>query len=131
MLRFALVVALFGVAAAPASALDVFASPSGNISCAMTPTSVRCDIARSDWRIVTRPKGCQGDFGQGLDVGRRSKRGGVVCAGDSTLGARRILPYGRSITAGSVRCTSRATGMACRNRLGHGFILSRESFWLF
>jgi uncharacterized protein DUF6636 len=131
VLRFALAVALFGVIVAPAAALDDFASPSGNISCLMDATSVRCDIARSDWRIVKRPKGCQGDFGQGLEVGRRSKRGEVVCAGDSALGARRILVYGRSITAGSLRCTSRSTGMTCRNGLGHGFILSRESFWLF
>jgi hypothetical protein len=99
----------------------------------MDATSVRCDIARSDWRIVKRPPGCEPgtDWGQGLTLGPRSRRGEVVCAGDSALGARRILPYGRSITAGSLRCTSRSTGMTCRNRLGHGFVLSTESFWLF
>ena len=126
-------VVLFGVFAAPASASEFFSSPSRNISCDLDAQSVRCDIGRRNWKITTPPAGCpsDSDFGQGLFVTRAGNRGRVVCAGDTALGARRVLPYGRSVTVGRITCMSRSTGMTCRNGRGHGFFLSRESFRLF
>jgi hypothetical protein len=42
-----------------------------------------------------------------------------------------ILRYGQSISRAGVVCTSRKSGLRCRNRSGHGFTLSRESQRLF
>ncbi len=38
-----------------------------------------------------------------------------------------ILGYGRSWAWHGVRCTSRRSGLTCRNQSGHGFVLSRQS----
>ena len=38
-----------------------------------------------------------------------------------------ILRYGRSWTWHGIRCTSRRTGLTCKNLAGHGFVLSRQS----
>jgi hypothetical protein len=38
-----------------------------------------------------------------------------------------ILRYGRSWTWRAIRCTSRRTGLTCKNQSGHGFVLSRQS----
>jgi hypothetical protein len=38
-----------------------------------------------------------------------------------------LLRYGRSWTWHGIRCTSRRTGLTCRNQSGHGFVLSRQS----
>jgi hypothetical protein len=38
-----------------------------------------------------------------------------------------VLRYGRSWTWRGIRCTSRRTGLTCKNLSGHGFVLSRQS----
>jgi hypothetical protein len=38
-----------------------------------------------------------------------------------------VLRYGRSWTWHGFRCTSRHTGLTCKNLSGHGFVLSRQS----
>jgi hypothetical protein len=61
-----------------------------------------------------------------MEVGRRG-RGHFICAGDTVLNDRRRLAYGSSIRRGRYLCTSRRSGMRCRNsRTGHGFKLSRQ-----
>jgi hypothetical protein len=37
------------------------------------------------------------------------------------------LPYERGWQRAGLRCTSRASGVTCRNTGGHGFFLSRQS----
>ncbi|MGZ8739995.1 MAG: DUF6636 domain-containing protein [Gaiellaceae bacterium] len=37
-----------------------------------------------------------------------------------------VLRYGRSWTWHGIRCTSRRTGLTCKNPSGHGFVLSRQ-----
>jgi hypothetical protein len=37
-----------------------------------------------------------------------------------------ILGYGRTWRRGGFACASRRTGVTCRNRAGHGFVLARE-----
>jgi hypothetical protein len=123
--------ALLLMLAAPAdAALRQFQSPSKNIGCAISRSFARCDIDERDWRKPPRPRGCELDWGQGLVVGRRG-RGQVVCAGDTTAGAGRVLRYGRSIHMGAMTCSSRRSGMRCRARSGHGFFLSRQAYRLF
>jgi hypothetical protein len=124
------VVATFAIAA-PASALTLFRSPSGNIGCALDKGGVRCDIRQRSWSPPPKPKWCDLDWGQGLTVAKRGK-GHYVCAGDTVLGARRVLRYGKAIRRGRFRCASRRSGMRCVNRTnGHGFTLSREHAHVF
>ena len=135
-MRAALISVLVLAAAAPTAAgarLEFFRSPSGNISCYLDARNARCDIADKEWTIAKRPKGCPRDieFGQGLTVSSRGSRGQVVCAGDTALGAKKVLAYGRSLTVGRLKCTSRRSGMTCRNRGGHGFRISRTRHDLF
>jgi Family of unknown function (DUF6636) len=116
-------------ARARATALSQFQSPSRNIGCAITRRFARCDIRQKQWQ-APRPQGCPrfSDFGQGLVVSRRSRRGQVVCAGDTTLGAGPVLAYGKRIRRGRMHCRSRRRGMTCRNGKRHGFFISRGSY---
>ena len=109
-----------------AAAATFFQSPSQNIGCVIERSSgVRCDIRQRSWRPPPRPDSCPVDWASGVTVGR-SGRAMFTCAGDTVLGMGSALAYGRSITRGRFRCTSRRTGMRCRNqRSGHGFRLSR------
>ena len=38
------------------------------------------------------------------------------------------LPCGKSWRHGTFTCTSRVTGVTCRNRAGHGLFVSRQSW---
>jgi hypothetical protein len=129
LLGVAVVLAL--VLPARASAFIGFHSPSGNIGCVMERAGVRCDIREHDWPTPPKPKSCELDYGGGVFVGKKH-RAGFVCAGDTTLGIGKALPYGSSKHLGRFHCTSLERGMRCRNRRnGHGFLLSRESVHLF
>jgi hypothetical protein len=59
----------------------------------------------------------------------------VLCAGDPgpflVETRARVLAYGRTRSAGGISCSSRTTGLTCRNRSGHGFFLSRERWRTF
>jgi hypothetical protein len=123
----ALAVLLGALAAAvPASAAVSFHSPSGNIRCVIAPkTYTRCDITSRAWRPPPKPRTCEFDWGNTLEVGLRG-RGKFGCVSDA-IDPGRVLPYGESITRGRFRCRSRTSGMRCVNtRNGHGFALSRQ-----
>jgi hypothetical protein len=122
-----------GDGAAPAADLEVteltaFQSPSGNIGCQIDRESVRCDIGERDWQPPAPPADCDLDFGQGISL----SAGGTaefVCAGDTTLGAGEQLAYGRSISAGLLRCESSSAGITCRDiESGRGFSIARKDF---
>lgn len=132
---------LLGLAAAllvPATgafALVQFQSPSTNIGCIGDAASVRCDIRTTSATPPKRPKACRYDWGSAFEV-NRTGRGHGLCAGDTALATpgdgRRKLAYGTSIRLGpKLVCTSRTTGMTCRNSGGHGFTLSRTVTRLF
>jgi hypothetical protein len=114
--------------AAGAASPQAFSTPSRNIGCVYFAPELRCDIRNGLSPKAPRPRGCPSftDWGQGLTLGARSA--GIVCAGDTALGAPNVLAYGRTWHRGSITCTSRATGLTCRNARGHGFFLSRESW---
>lgn len=97
--------------------LLAFKSPSGNITCVMSTSDGA--FAQCELRSMR--------IGGGFMVPAhgRVKRYDV---GDDDLADRRfVLQYGRSRSLGRFRCTSRESGMSCRNhRSGHGFVISRE-----
>ena len=54
------------------------------------------------------------------------------CAGDlgvlAEQGIAPVLAYGTAWHQGAYRCSSAAAGLTCRNRSGHGFFLSRQTW---
>lgn len=108
-----------------------FALPSRNIACALTTELARCDIGTKSWTPPPKPADCEFDYGMGVTVEGTAK-GRLSCVSDSTLGFTDVLPYGRALRAGDFVCTSRETGVECRNTAtGHGFTLAREAYTLF
>lgn len=129
----ACVLVALGVLAPTAGAQGLvgFQSPTRNIGCSLDATNARCDIRKRDWSPPKKPANCELDWGQGLDIGRTGSRGRFFCAGDTALGAGKALAYGKSITRGGITCTSRKSGMTCKNARGHGFRISRGSYRTF
>lgn len=73
---------------------------------------------------------------QGVDyVGNRiaftgtSKAKVQQCAGDAgpfaDPKATKVLPNGKTWTGGGMSCTSKATGMTCKNKKKHGFTMNK------
>ena len=54
----------------------------------------------------------------------------IFCPGGASgdKPAYRILAYGQSRQLGPFACTSRVTGVTCRNRTGHGLFISRQAY---
>ena len=110
--------------AAPAAAKVVdFQTPSKRIVCAYAtgtgePAFIRCDLRFLNDRAVI------------LEAGRRARKVKVTDAvGDPSSP---VLAYGRSRSFGRFTCTSRTTGLTCRDRRsGHGFEVSRQRQRLF
>jgi hypothetical protein len=109
-----------------------FSSPSGNIGCEIDNRFVRCDLASHSWNAPPKPASCDVDWVSGLGVGKHGK-GYFVCAGDTAVDSHApVLKYGHWLRDGPLKCTSRATGMTCKNvRTGHGFFGSRERYRIF
>lgn len=120
-----------GYGIAPDSLVQ-FRSPTGKIGCVATnmdgPFSLRCDVATPLYRRPTRARSCPLDYGEYGDSFTLPARARAVwtCHGDTTLGAGRVLRYGRTWSWGPFRCTMRTSGITCRNRGGHGFVLSQQ-----
>ena len=111
-----------------------FRTPSKNIGCAYYPASVtgkvvfRCDLL-SGLRPAPKRQ-CEGDW-TGATMSLRGFAG-PTCAGDTVYDNRApILRYGSTWTLAGLSCSSKATGLTCRNRDGHGFFLSRQSWRTF
>jgi hypothetical protein len=124
--------------AAPAQAVLVqFRTPTSNIGCVYssepgrTGPYLRCDILSGLKPKPRRPNGCTVDWTFGFQM-NRTGRARTVCAGDTAVNTHaKILRYGHKWTAGGFSCTSRRTGLRCRNRSGHGFSLRRSHSYRF
>jgi hypothetical protein len=111
-----LVAGLLAPAGAQAAYRD-FKSPSGQLACAFysdaeTPRFVRCEWDGANDRAVTL-----GETGKG----KRVKITDTVRTKKAP-----VLAYGKSTKFGRLRCTSRRSGLTCRNEAGHGFTISIE-----
>lgn len=91
---------------------------------------LRCDIRGGLKPRPPRPKRCSSsefdvDWAQGI-VLQATGRAQVVCAGDTTLGARgRLLRKGSVWRRGGIAChVLAAQRLVCANARGHGFVLS-------
>jgi hypothetical protein len=133
----AVLVAMLALAlAAPAEAVVLhFRTPSSNIGCIFSTEAtlggayLRCDIL-SGLKPKPRRRGCDLDL-TGYELSPRG-RATIVCAGDTAVNKRtRALRYGSKWSRGGFTCTSKKTGLSCRNRSGHGFVLSRAHSYRF
>jgi hypothetical protein len=137
--RAALLAAFLSLNFAPsagAAKFSYFHTPSDNIGCAMYDKGeqgifVRCDIGEHAWSLPPRPhtKACRElDYISGLVLGPKGKSH-FFCAGDTAMHQGSVLAYGDSRRVGRFTCTSRTSGVTCRNRRnGHGLFLSRASY---
>ena len=108
-----------------------FRTPSKNIVCALTTTSVRCDIIRKDWQPPPKPADCELDWGFGMHID--NGKAGFLCAGDSVIGtAKTTLEYGHALRAGDLLCDSESSSLRCSDgKSGHGFALAVAQYTLF
>jgi hypothetical protein len=108
-----------------------FTSPSGNVGRYIDPTSARCAISDRDWTPPPRVGDCEFGYGQGINLST-GEAPNFVSAGDTALGGGAPLAYDQSVSAGSLRCGSAATGITCTDSTtGHGFSIAREKYQLF
>jgi hypothetical protein len=136
--RIAVVFALALAFAASAQAVTVqFRTPSANIGCVFSSEPgrvgpyLRCDILSGLKPKPARPKGCTLDWTFGFQL-RWKGRATTVCAGDTAVDRRaRVLRYGKTWSRGGFTCVSRRTGLRCKNRAGHGFLLSKQHSYRF
>jgi hypothetical protein len=112
-----------------------FRSPSHNIYCHVAVwkggNEARCDVLQHSYRVPPKPKWCHFDWPGSVTLSHKAR---FACVSDPATGSLhvRTLAYGSHVRAGHIRCTSRTTGVTCRNlRTGHGFKVSREAAHFF
>nr|WP_157747434.1 DUF6636 domain-containing protein [Cohaesibacter sp. ES.047] len=110
-------------------------TPSTNIYCngyVSNGGGIDCTIvSRQGAPAMPRPKSCSGTWGHAFSV-EGSGRATMSCGGrPSRVDYSDIASYGRSANFGDIRCTSKRTGLTCRNKSGHGFFLSRRQQKIF
>lgn len=129
-----LVPLVLALLAGPAAA-EFFRTPSGNVHCygqGGQDGFVDCEVLETTvGPLLARPRDCEMDWGRRFSVAAFGPAG-LVCAGDTLRDASSpVLPYGSTLSFGAVACTSRETGLQCRNAEGHGFALARAAQQLF
>jgi hypothetical protein len=124
--------------ASAASTLPGFRTPSGNIGCYYAPKDqgisayLRCDIRTGLKPKPPRPPKCVDlNWGDSYEMPVKG-RAVVTCHGDTAIDpTARVLRYGSTWHQGGFTCTSRRTGLKCRNGSGHGFFMSKQHSYRF
>jgi hypothetical protein len=116
--------------------LPALRTPSGNISCFVTPAphaTLHCRLAQADY-AAAMAKRCGPPIsldwaGFQLPAGTKAR---VACSGGilydpATQKPRYVtVPYGRTWHAGPFDCRSDVRGLNCSNHTGHGLFISRQ-----
>ena len=100
-------------------------TPSGNISCFVSHGVLHCAIRSASYR----PRCVDLDW-HGWELSARG-RVEVTCSGGILYDSPpryRTLAYGDTWRSGAFSCTSRRTGLTCRNAAAHSLFVSRESW---
>lgn len=112
----------------PEPGTETVASPSGNITCEVSPSGAECGIAA----LAAEPApvgGCDG--AQGYVVTLTSEGVSVPCVSSGDLPTKAdatidILDYGQTVTVNNFTCDSTEAGMKCTDTsTGKGFTLAR------
>ena len=131
-LRLALVVAALALVALPALALAAFRQfimPSRNIACGGDGHFLRCDVPTT--RGSRRRSPARASSTGTVDLGTHPPGPREVPVRLGPMFNHHVLKYGRTWRNGGFRCTSRVTGLTCRNAARHGFQVSREKLTRF
>jgi hypothetical protein len=124
-------VATLATAGVAAAAFTPFRTPSGLVGCyyATGPTTLRCDVG---YRTrFTGKRSCAGVYGQAFSMSSKG-RPRVLCVSDTARDpSAPALAYGKSRHYGPYTCTSKTSGLTCRNRASHGWTLSKQKVSLF
>jgi hypothetical protein len=114
-----------------ASAQEAFQLPSGNIHCMAFEGTVRCDVLQSTYRRPPRPRDCDLDYGDSVELGPRGPAR-YVCHGDTVADpSSPVLGYGRAWQGSALSCTASPSGLRCVNAEGRGFEMARSRLILF
>ena len=124
-------------ASAGAGVLPGFNSPTGNIECYYNPHGLgsrgftpvlRCGLAHANYAMRLQRRCSAGDW-HGFTL-TPTGRPLLFCPGGASGDrvAYTKLAYGQSWQRGAFTCTSRTTGVTCRNRTGHGLFISRQTY---
>jgi hypothetical protein len=112
-----------------------FATPSGNIYCALVgeeENMLRCEIRSMLNPLPPQPYPgyCEFDWGAGFLLPRQGKPE-ILCISDTIGGSNYTLPYGKTWENAGFKCLSQKAGLKCTNSSGRGFFLSREKWIVF
>jgi hypothetical protein len=139
----AIVIAAVAMSSSAAGSSDArivpgFRSPSGNIQCYYdrsafaahgTKRLLTCGLRHADYSMQLQRRCLAGDWhGFGLDAKGKPT---IFCTGNPNYAIHPVyttLAYGRSWQRGPFTCSSRITGVTCRNRTGHGLFISRQAY---
>jgi hypothetical protein len=106
------------------AAAQSFASPTGNISCTMSPDGVTCSIANKQFDVPAA-EGCTGTTGHVIVLNTSDGMTTPCVEGPAPAVASAdvpVLEYGSSKTVGPYTCTSASNGMSCVvDETGEGF----------
>ena len=102
------------------------ASPTGNITCTLSPEGAECAIAS----LAAEPAatdGCEGSVGYVVTLGTSGVDTPCVTDQPSEAGADvPVLGYGDAVAVNNFECVSTESGMKCSNtNTGQGFTLAR------
>jgi hypothetical protein len=125
----------------PAAKNGAFKTPSGNIVCGYSidsfgAASMECGIKSGLKPPPPRVHCSAGDPNdKRVSLTATGRAVPVTCAGDPgpflVESRASILGYGRTWSGGGISCTSESAGLTCKNRVGHGFFISRERWRTF
>ncbi|MCM3661676.1 hypothetical protein M3148_11850 [Georgenia satyanarayanai] len=108
---------------------EYFASPSGNIVCALTPDSADCVI--SNFQYEPEDADCE-EEGAGGHLRVEAAGASMPCEPLVVAGDVPALNYGETTTAHGFTCESAESGVTCRHDdSGYGFAVARASYELF
>jgi hypothetical protein len=90
-----------------------------------------CEIGHHTYPTPSRPSSCTLDYGDRFVLGSVGKAT-LGCHGDTVADpSAAVLPYGTSISYGSLACTSSESGMWCGSLdTGHYFKVASAAFQL-
>jgi hypothetical protein len=126
-------------AAAVIHPLPAMRTPTGNISCFVTPlphATLHCSLKQADYAHRLQTVNCGPPISvdwAGFELpagtkGRVSCSGGVLYDPATQKPHYVTVPYGHVWHAGPFDCHSQFDGLGCSNHRGHGFFISRQTW---
>lgn len=115
----------------PALAQASFTVPGSNVGCAISHSSVRCDIEKRAWTPPSQPRKCSASWGNAVVLESKGAPA-FVCGGASAFFANaKVVPDGWDDKYGGFTCQVRSFGVNCFSARNHGFIVSRTGYTLY